>query len=98
MGPITATKGSLSLRWCSTESPPASHAVSPAWEQRLARSIMGARDGCGYMGAGMGRYVNPDNEGFARILRSEYVDKTGLVALFDSTLNSTRNLAMVSRP
>jgi hypothetical protein len=46
----------------------------------------------------MGRYVNPTNEGFARILADEYVDKTGLVALFDSTLDTTRGLVMVSRP
>ncbi len=46
----------------------------------------------------MGRYVNPGNDGFARILREEYVDKTGLVSLFDSTLDSTRSLVMVSRP
>ena len=46
----------------------------------------------------MGRYVNPENEGFARILEGEYVDKTGLVSLFDSTLNTTRGLVMVSRP
>ena len=46
----------------------------------------------------MGRYVNPGNEGFARIVGEEYVDKTGLVSLFDSTLNTTRGLVMVSRP
>jgi hypothetical protein len=46
----------------------------------------------------VGRYVNPGNEGFARIVGSEYVDKTGLVSLFDSTLNTTRGLVMVSRP
>jgi hypothetical protein len=31
-------------------------------------------------------------------LADEYVDKTGLVALFDSTLDTTRGLVMVSRP
>ncbi|MDO4797964.1 MAG: AAA family ATPase, partial [Coriobacteriales bacterium] len=46
----------------------------------------------------MGRYVNPGNEGFARIVGGEYVDKTGLVSLFDSTLNTARGLVMVSRP
>ncbi len=46
----------------------------------------------------MGRYVNPGNEGFARIAGDEYVDKTGLVSLFDSALNTTRGLVMVSRP
>ena len=46
----------------------------------------------------MGRYVNPGNEGFTRIVADEYVDKTGLIALFDSTLNTTKSLVMVSRP
>lgn len=46
----------------------------------------------------MGRYVNPGNDGFANIVADEYVDKTGLVALFDSTLNKPRKLVMVSRP
>jgi hypothetical protein len=46
----------------------------------------------------MGRYVNPGNEGFASIVADEYVDKTGLIGLFDSTLNTTRGLVMVSRP
>ena len=46
----------------------------------------------------MGRYVNPGNDGFAGIVEDEYVDKTGLVSLFDSALNTTRGLVMVSRP
>jgi hypothetical protein len=46
----------------------------------------------------MGRYVNPGNEGFASIVADEYVDKTGLITLFDSTLNTQRKLVMVSRP
>ena len=47
----------------------------------------------------MGRYVNPDNEGFAEILQSKYVDKTGLIQVFDSTLNAAdKKLVMVSRP
>lgn len=46
----------------------------------------------------MGRYVNPGNEGFAGIACDEYVDKTGLISLFDSTLNTPRKLVMVSRP
>ena len=32
------------------------------------------------------------------ILEGEYVDKTGLISLFDSTLNGPRKLVMVSRP
>lgn len=46
----------------------------------------------------MGRYVNPGNEGFSRIVSAEYVDKTGLVSLFDSTLCTASGLVMVSRP
>lgn len=40
----------------------------------------------------MGRYVNPGNEGFATIVRDGYVDKTGLVATFDETLDTARKL------
>lgn len=47
----------------------------------------------------MGRYVNPDNEGFAGIVRGKYVDKTGLIRIFDSTLDvADEKLVMVSRP
>ena len=46
----------------------------------------------------MGRYVNPGNEGFARILTTKYVDKTGVISLFDSTLCTPDGLVMVSRP
>ena len=46
----------------------------------------------------MGTYVTPGNGGFAEVLRSKYVDKTGLITLFDSTLESADKLVMVSRP
>ena len=47
----------------------------------------------------MGLYVNPSNEGFASIVRGEYVDKTGLIRTFDSTLDiADKKLVMVSRP
>ena len=46
----------------------------------------------------MGRYVNPGNDGFEGIAGDDYVDKTGLISLFDSTLNKPRKLVMVSRP
>lgn len=46
----------------------------------------------------MGRHVNPGNEGFAQILKKKYVDKTGLIALFDDSLESMEKLVMVSRP
>ena len=46
----------------------------------------------------MGIYLNPGNSGFARILRSDYVDKTGLIGLLNHTIGTTRNLTCVSRP
>ncbi|MBR3328777.1 MAG: AAA family ATPase [Atopobiaceae bacterium] len=46
----------------------------------------------------MGTYVNPQNDGFASILKNEYVDKTGLVTLFERTLGSADKLVLVSRP
>lgn len=46
----------------------------------------------------MGRYVNPGNDGFQQILSGRYVDKTGLITLFDSTLETSDKLVMVSRP
>lgn len=47
----------------------------------------------------MGRYVNPGNEGFAGVVKGKYVDKTGLIRLFDSTLGlADKKLVMVSRP
>ena len=46
----------------------------------------------------MGRYVNPGNAGFSGIVRKEYVDKTGLISLFESTLNTPDKLVLVSRP
>ena len=46
----------------------------------------------------MGMYVNPGNAGFAGILSGEYVDKTGLIALVNRTLNTVRNLVCVTRP
>ncbi len=46
----------------------------------------------------MGTYVNPGNEGFRRITAGEYVDKTGLIALVNRTLNTARNLVCVTRP
>lgn len=46
----------------------------------------------------MGLCVNPGNEGFETILRGEYVDKTGLLRLFDDTLDTPDKLVLVSRP
>ena len=45
-----------------------------------------------------GIYVNPGSMGFERILRSEYVDKTGLISLVNRHFSSTERLVYVSRP
>ncbi len=46
----------------------------------------------------MGLYLNPGNEGFRTILKSEYVDKTGLIALVNHTLDTPGKLTCISRP
>ena len=35
----------------------------------------------------MGTYLNPGNSGFERILKSNYVDKTNLIALLNETID-----------
>lgn len=46
----------------------------------------------------MGIYLNPGNEGFRNIIAGKYVDKTGLIALMNDTLNTSDKLTCVSRP
>lgn len=46
----------------------------------------------------MGTYLNPGNSGFTSIVNSGYVDKTGMIALINQTIDTTRNLICVSRP
>ena len=46
----------------------------------------------------MGTYLNPGNSGFARIVKSDYVDKTGLIQLINQTIGKTKNLTCISRP
>ncbi|MCR5324420.1 MAG: ATP-binding protein [Lachnospiraceae bacterium] len=46
----------------------------------------------------MGRYFNPGNNGFAEILRSDYVDKTGLIGLINRTVGTKMKLTCISRP
>ena len=46
----------------------------------------------------MGTYLNPGNSGFAEILASDYVDKTGLISLINATIGSKKKLTCVSRP
>ena len=46
----------------------------------------------------MGVYLNPGNNGFARIIKSDYVDKTGLISLVNNTIDTAKNLTCISRP
>jgi len=46
----------------------------------------------------MGTYLNPGNKGFQEILQSEYVDKTGLIAVINKTIGTMGKLTCVSRP
>ena len=46
----------------------------------------------------MGTYLNPGNSAFARSLQTKYVDKTGLIDVVNSTINTGMNLTCISRP
>ncbi len=46
----------------------------------------------------MGTYLNPGNSGFARALKSKYVDKTGLIDVVNGTIDTAINLSCISRP
>lgn len=46
----------------------------------------------------MGIYVNPGNMAFKRINNSNYVDKTGLIALFNERIGGDESLVCISRP
>lgn len=46
----------------------------------------------------MGIYLNPGNEAFRSITRSDYVDKTGMIELINRTIGTTKNLICISRP
>lgn len=46
----------------------------------------------------MGMYLNPGNEGFKEIRRSDYVDKSGLIAQINQTIGINRKLTCISRP
>lgn len=50
------------------------------------------------VGVGKGMYLNPGNEAFAGILNGDYVDKTGLIDVINSTLNKPSKLTCISRP
>ena len=45
----------------------------------------------------MGIYINKGNEGFRSIRNSEYVDKSGLIAIINSTLYTNQRFSCVSR-
>ena len=47
----------------------------------------------------MGVYLNPGNNGFKEVIRSEiYVDKTGLIAYINKSLSTKEKYICVSRP
>ena len=46
----------------------------------------------------MGTYLNPGNKGFQEILQSEYVDKTGLIALVNKSVGTMEKLTCICRP
>ena len=46
----------------------------------------------------MGTYLNPGCIGFTRIKKKNYVDKSGLIALINDSIDTTSNLTCVSRP
>ncbi|MBP3238338.1 MAG: AAA family ATPase [Lachnospiraceae bacterium] len=46
----------------------------------------------------MGVYLNPGNSGFQRMIKGEYLDKTGLIDIINSRIGSTESLICVSRP
>lgn len=46
----------------------------------------------------MGMYLNPGNDGFASIIKGEYVDKTRLITLINRAINTSRKLICISRP
>ena len=45
----------------------------------------------------MGMYINVGNAGFKRARNSEYVDKSGLIAVVNRTLFSERSFSCVTR-
>ena len=46
----------------------------------------------------MGVYLNPGNEDFRKITKTNYIDKTGLIGIINSKLDTKNNLICVSRP
>ena len=46
----------------------------------------------------MGVYLNPGNRAFKEILKTTYVDKTGLIDLINQSLDTSMKLTCISRP
>lgn len=46
----------------------------------------------------MGTYLNPGNRGFKRILKGNYIDKTGMIGIVNGLIEKSDNLICVSRP
>ena len=46
----------------------------------------------------MGIYVNPGNGGFKRILKGDYIDKTGMIEIINNRIETSDNLICISRP
>ena len=46
----------------------------------------------------MGKHMNPGNEAFKEALQTYYVDKTGMIALINRTINTKMKLICISRP
>lgn len=46
----------------------------------------------------MGIYLNPGNAGFARIIKKDYIDKTGMISVINAVIDTTECLTCISRP
>lgn len=46
----------------------------------------------------MGLFINPGYEGFKTVRNSRYVDKSGLIAVVNGSLETKRKLSLISRP
>ena len=46
----------------------------------------------------MGYYINPGNENFKCIVNDDYIDKSGLISVVNSTIGTKKMLSCVSRP
>ncbi|SDB26294.1 PD-(D/E)XK nuclease superfamily protein [Ruminococcaceae bacterium FB2012] len=46
----------------------------------------------------MGKYYNPGNKAFAKIVNDKYVDKSGLISCVNDTIDKANNLTCISRP